>query len=747
MKCKKCGAELPEGALTCPKCGWTPENAGKTEPAQTGAQGSADSDFNKQYSKAFENAAEDEPKYHIDEELRRKREERYDESFANMTDDEKIKALEAARLARKEKRDNKLKKKEEGGMFSFLKGGKDEPRSAASETARMKPLDGELPKPEEDDKVFASRRGSASSQGAAARSPRRKRRGISPKTALIAGCVLAVAVVAIVIVSVNMATGVTVELPESPTAYTKDNTLYAAYDGKEVKLSDSFVVGEYEPPQPSATPSRRNSDDEDDEDRATPTPEPEYYPAEKKELITFTGDGEGIYYLDNVDLNVNRGKLNYAKSGSKRSVKTIAENVYTDVLVSSDGTGVLFLTGADKYGNDGTLCYWSTLTNTMTELSGKVLPGHYVFGKGGERLLYINEYNPEYNVGNLNYVSLDKGAVINTALIDSDVYDVFGTGATGQAVVYAKNYNTENGCFDLYMAKNGSEERVLITDGSRCEPILLTTADGMYAGGSYGNPEQYYQALYYVSLEGGGKEKISGGLTELVQASKDEQSVIFRKANAEGTAFEYYYAAQAGTEGQLVASNITVLDDPEHSRVCQFAINDDFTNAAYIQGYDTAYESGALYVLAITNGIVGSDKKISDTAYSCGITPDGQTVRYADSYDITWNLVSLKTYSGEKISELATEVGAGAFTFDKSGKYVVYAKNYSLETKTGDVFCSNNKGKSRQVVSGVSSYGLKDNGEIVYYNSASPNFEIFKTKPNGKGAKSVDEGVTEVLAY
>ena len=113
------------------------------------------------------------------------------------------------------------------------------------------------------------------------------------------------------------------------------------------------------------------------------------------------------------------------------------------------------------------------------------------------------------------------------------------------------------------------------------------------------------------------------------------------RANAEGTAFDYYYANQAQSEGQIIAENITVLDDEDHKRVSQFEINDDFTRAVYIQGYDVANESGGLYTVAINNGAVGSDRKISDTAYSCNITPDGLTIRYADSYDITWNLVKM----------------------------------------------------------------------------------------------------------
>ena len=465
--------------------------------------------------------------------------------------------------------------------------------------------------------------------------------------------------------------------------------------------------------------------------------------------MTYTADGLGTYFIDNADFNNNRGTLNYSESGKRRGTVKIADDVYSDILVSDDGTGVMYLTGADKFGGGGTLWFWSSVTKTASELAPGVLPEHFVFGQNTNSLLYINEYNSEYNVGNLHMAAVSNGEITGTQMVDSDVYDVFGTNPGGGAVVYAKNYNDENQCFDLYLQKSGSDEKVMVTGGSRCEPIFCKLSDGMYAGGGYGETEEYYQSLYYVSLAGGEKEKLAGSLTELVKMSADEQAVIFRKANAEGTAFDYYYASMAGTDGQLVASNITVLDDEDHKRVSQFEISDDFTKAAFIQGYDKARESGALFGIAISNGVVGSDTKISDTAYSCSITPDGQIIRYADNYDITWNLVTLNAWNNGKVTELANEVGAGAFTFDKNGNYTVYAKNYSLETRTGDVYCVSNKGKTREVVKGVSSYGLKSSGDIIYYNSGggeSP-FELFRTRDDGKKARSVDEDVTEVISY
>ena len=111
--------------------------------------------------------------------------------------------------------------------------------------------------------------------------------------------------------------------------------------------------------------------------------------------------------------------------------------------------------------------------------------------------------------------------------------------------------------------------------------------------------------------------------------------------------------------------------------------------------------------------------------------------------------MTLNAYSGEKNTVLATEVGAGAFTFDKAGEYIVFAKNYSLETRTGDVYAVNNKGKVKDITQGVSSYGLKSDGDIVYYNSQGGNssFELFKVRADGKKTKSIDKDVSRVVTY
>lgn len=164
MKCEKCGADIPVGGKTCPKCNapaprnTVPQNknvnttdknnntsagnrnlnsnqkaasAGKTNTSGQSSSGAEDNEFDRQYSLMFEsnqmNSGDGD--YAIDESLKKKREARYDDSFANMTDDEKIKALEAARLARKERREKKQTKKS-GGIFSSFSGQEKENKTA-----------------------------------------------------------------------------------------------------------------------------------------------------------------------------------------------------------------------------------------------------------------------------------------------------------------------------------------------------------------------------------------------------------------------------------------------------------------------------------------------------------------------------------------------------------------------------------------------------------------------------------------
>ena len=130
MKCEKCGADIPAGAKTCPKCNaaapqnTVPQNknvnttdknksasagkkntnsnsnqkltsSGKINTSEQAPSGTEDNEFDRQYSLMFESNQSNvgDADYEIDESLKKKREARYDDSFANMTSRQKEAAV------------------------------------------------------------------------------------------------------------------------------------------------------------------------------------------------------------------------------------------------------------------------------------------------------------------------------------------------------------------------------------------------------------------------------------------------------------------------------------------------------------------------------------------------------------------------------------------------------------------------------------------------------------------------------
>lgn len=204
---------------------------------------------------------------------------------------------------------------------------------------------------------------------------------------MIAGVIVAVLVIAVVIASVNMASKVTAGVPATPTVYAKDNSLYSYYGGKSVEVSQNFIASEYtEPTEPTATPNRNRDDDEEE----TPTPAPKFEPIKEKELINYTADGTLSFFLDNADLNNNTGSLQYTQNGKKNSTVKIADNVYYDIEIAEDGSGVLYLTDTDEFGAGGTLNFWSNISKKAVKLSDNVNIGNFRFGQNGNQCLIYN---------------------------------------------------------------------------------------------------------------------------------------------------------------------------------------------------------------------------------------------------------------------------------------------------------------------------------------------------------------------
>ena len=721
MKCPICDIELGNHTDLCPFCR-TPLKLGEDgklyedlDRAKEGYQGKYAKldpnketyDFDLQYTLTFKDADEIR-KAVADLEVGLGPEPVKEETRAETPEEQKIRELEQRRLERKMQRSGQKKKS-----------------SKAAGTAAHKPARKDRA-PHED-------------------TPQQKK----TKRGILIGSLAAVVVIALIFGAINLFASMMNKEVEIPTVYLKDNALFMYYGGKAMQLSENMVVPGTAEPEPTTTPkpsdssssSNKNKNDQKDNE-AQPA-----ITLTEKDLVKISPDGTVTYYFENFNMASRSGDLVAVTSGKKGSKQTIAANVFYDLVLSKDGKSLLFLSEATPYGENGRLFYWTQKMDAPQQLEEGVLKQNFKFAQDGKSVLYISGYNPEYHVGNLMVRSLAKG-VGDGQQVDSDVAAVFGTNPTGTIRVYAKNYNKEDGTFDVYSVKDNSSPAQLTTKSGK-EPVFLEKSDWIYA---YDTFESDAHTLASINLENGEKKNLTTEVTEIVQVSKDESAVAFTKEydNEGKRLIDYYYVGSDGIPPQKIANNVGIFEDDQHARIVQFDISDDFSRVAYIAGFNPDEERGALYTESIINGVVGTEKRISDNAYSCNVSADGAVVRYADSYNKDGNSVDILAYSNSNTQTLAQGVGSSSFTFDRNGEYTVYARNYDAQTRSGALETVDKKAKMTAIMTEVNAYGLKDNGETIFFknlNQETNQIDLYYASQKGDKTTAMDTGVTKVLVY
>ncbi|MBQ3573902.1 MAG: hypothetical protein IJA16_04830, partial [Clostridia bacterium] len=213
---------------------------------------------------------------------------------------------------------------------------------------------------------------------------------------------------------------------------------------------------------------------------------------------------------------------------------------------------------------------------------------------------------------------------------------------------------------------------------------------------------------------------------------------------------DYYFVNAKSPNPQTVATAIN-LTAAKKSGIVSFDASDDFSKIAYIVGFDTSTNRGALYTMSIINDYAGSEMRISDDAYSCDVSADGAVVRFATSYNSENNTVNLVSYSNSNTLGLADGVAVGAFTFDKMGEYAIYAKEVDKEKSVGRIQSVNHRGKIKDLSEGVSAYGLKKDGTVLLLKKSgegdSQITSLCKSKLKGGKVKSFADGVSKVISY
>ena len=726
MKCPKCDITLPDNTEVCPMC-HTPVKAGldSNEAKRTGSQDtgrfsaidpSKDTyDFDLQYTLTFKDAGEIRQAI-ADMELgigKDRSEELLHPERAGKKDD----------TEKPERRQRSQAEMEEAVQRAALRR---EQRNSKGSKRR------ELLKRSHVEKMSRSDREKAAALRAARAKRERPVGGEKKKRGLIIGAAVAVIVVAFIIGAINLFAGMMDGDVHYPTVYTKGNQLYMFYDKKPRLLSEN-LISVYEDTSIADQETASSSKLVD------PKVYKQVIPSEKQ-LIYVSSDGLYTFFLENVNVNNGRGDLVFYQNDSPKSRTVVASSVYYKIQMSKDGKSVLYLKNTDDTGYHGELCYWNVSMKESIAIEQDICSDNFVFSQNGLSVLYIKNFNPIVNTGDLCLGVIGKDYV-DSSVIDEKVAFVFGTTPKSGTYLYAKDYDTKKGTYGLYGRKD-NESAKLYAESAFLPPVILEKSEAVYA---YSNYHENFQTISYVNFETGQSNVMAEDVTEIERVRIDEGAVIYTKTY-ETNKSDYFVVEAMANASQKIANAVAT----GISGSVQFDAADDFSRVAYISGYDEESGQGALFTLSINMGYVGTEKRISDAAYSCDVSSNGAIVRFATNYNKETATVSLVTYANSNTVTLAEDVSAGAFTYDKAGEAMVYATNVQTDpVVSGDIKCVNNKGRIRKIAEGISSYGLKRDGMILLLEKedGSDSGKLYYSNQKGSKIKLMDEGVTKALLY
>lgn len=592
----------------------------------------------------------------------------------------------------------------------------------------------------------------------AAKAPRKKDDGSvrshkydsKQKKGILIGAAVLAAVIAVVVCVVNVASYFAHKTPEYPTLYTKGNELYSFFDGSEIQLSSNFVTTQLETKTETTSKSSGSSSSSKSSAGKNKLDDPKIEKSAKlteKDLIKISDDGSVVYFIENVNMNNGSGDLVYYVNGKKKSRTAVAQNVYYDFSISGDGNAVLYLKNTGDDNAKGELCRWDAATKTETSVDTEIVADNFKLANDGKSVTYIKNFNPIVHTGDLLYSSFAEGGE-SQRRVDEKVAFVFGTSAKSSVYFYAKNYDTKTGTYDLYIQSN-TEGPKSVAEKAFLAPVISKKLESAYV---YSNFNNNFQTLSYLDLSNGSNNKLADEVSEIIKVRNDEGAVVYSKAY-ESEKADYYFVSAKSPNSQKVATAINLAAIKDDPRMVAFDASSDFSTMAYIGGYDSNTRRGALYTLSVVNDYAGSEKRVSDDAYTCNVSADGAIVRFASGYNAEQNTINLVSYSNSNTLALADQAGMGAFTFDKTGEFTVFAKDFvakeNSDSKTASIKSVTKKAKIRDIDSGVSAYGLKTDGTILLKKDSDDGTgtSLYTSTVKAAKCKKITDGVTNVLYY
>lgn len=728
MKCPKCGVDLLDHVSVCPFCK-TPivketehgeaQNSGLASQS-TGRYSAIDPnrdsyDFDLQYTLTFRDSGEIKQAIEdMESGITRDRELKISDSGKKPEHSRyTLEEMQAAALRAQQRRERRS-----GGKRA---GGESKPRVTSAEKRKQNALRSAKPKAER----------------SSADKPARSRRGL-----LIGTGVLAV-VIALIVGVVNICAYFMHQDPEYPTVYTKGNELYLYYGGREELLTSNFITTQPEPSGGSNSAGNSSSGRGGSSAAVTDPKTGDKKALTEKDLIKVSESGAVTYFFENVNMNTKTGNLVYYENGKKKSRTVLAQNVYYDIELGNDGASVMYVKNTDNDGMHGELCYWKPEMKEQTTVEMDIGSGNFALAQDCMSATYIKNFNPTVHTGDLCYVSFAEGAEPSKR-VDEKVAFVFGTTPKSKTYFYAKNYDTKTGSYDLYIQSDTEGPKMLAEKGLLA-PVISGKNESAFL---YSNYRNNFQTLSYVDLAAGVNTKLEDEMTEIIRVRRDDGAVIYSKSYETDKA-DYYYVNAKSPNPQTVATAINTA--AVKAGTVAFDASDDFSKIAYIGGFDTAAGRGALYTMSVINDYAGSEMRISDDAYSCDVSSDGAVVRFATSYNAETNTVNLVSHSNSNTLGLADKAAVGAFTFDKTGEYAIYAKDVNADTVVGRIESVNKKARIKELDTDVHAYGLKKDGTVLLLKTVgegdNQTTSLYRTTLKGGSVKLQTEGISRVLLY
>ncbi len=506
--------------------------------------------------------------------------------------------------------------------------------------------------------------------------------------------------------------------------YVKDNGIYMIYKGKTAKLSEQAICDSY----------LRYSE----ENESALTPEKA---AKNAGLVKESSDGKLTYFFDSYDPETASGTLKLVKSGKAKKIIEISPAVHNSLVLSEDGSELLFLQTTDKNGDMGVLYYWNRSMDEPFKIATDIDHGTFSFAGEGEWVVFIQNFNRVDMKGDL-YVKSLKELKEEKVKVDSEVCKIYGSNPGKVAYIYAKDYDTADKSFDIY-AINKKGRTIRLGERTNRDPFMQKKQNNIFV---YGLEDDGSNNLYTVEINSGKKEKIAEGVNDILTLSEDEKTVIYNKVYT-GTLADYY-AYSKGKQPQTVAHNV-VVDQNSVAGKPQMEIDKDAKNILYISGFEAFKGGGTLNLCTYKKGKIVAEEQISEDVYAIYKAKDGKFI-IAKDYSTSRKIFDIYLLDGNELNLIKEEVSPEMFEVSKDGDNIFCITGFGVEGKYGNLEKINLKGETETVAAGVFDFELTAEGDILIYknlNTEDGSFDLSLRLDGKRKITDVDTKIAEIVGY